>query len=269
MSGFSAAWLSLRAPYDAHARNAAILAAVAQTFSGHSSPTIVDLGCGTGSTLRALAPRLPPSQTWRLIDNDPDLLRHAQASAGTLGVTAATAILDLARDLPKAFDGSIDLIATSALLDLVSQDWLDTLVRLCANRRLPLYAALTYDGRATLAPACPGDADIVRAVNRHQRTDKGFGPALGPAAAAATVAAFEAAGYDVIEARSDWTFAPDDRAIQTEIVQGWAQAARELGDLPAGDIDTWLNARRAALAAGHSHMRVGHVDVFARPIGTR
>jgi hypothetical protein len=41
----------------------------------------------------------------------------------------------------------LDLITTSALLDLVSADWLERLTVEAAARRLPIYAALTYQGR--------------------------------------------------------------------------------------------------------------------------
>ena len=62
---FSADWLALREPYDARARNAEVLASVAAAFSDQSAISVVDLACGTGSTLRAIAPHLPPRQNWR------------------------------------------------------------------------------------------------------------------------------------------------------------------------------------------------------------
>ena len=37
--------------------------------------------------------------------------------------------LDLNRDLEAALDGAVDLVTTSALLDLVSERWLDQLAR--------------------------------------------------------------------------------------------------------------------------------------------
>ena len=61
--------------------------------------------------------------------------------------------IDLTRDLELALDGPLDLVATSALLDLVSQEWLDRLVVEAAARRLPVYAALTYNGHIDLDPA--------------------------------------------------------------------------------------------------------------------
>ena len=81
MSGFSAQWLALREPYDRAARNITVIEAMLAAFRGQSSISVVDLACGTGSTLRAIGPRLPVRQNWRLVDNDLGLL----AQASTLG----------------------------------------------------------------------------------------------------------------------------------------------------------------------------------------
>lgn len=268
MSGFAADWLALREPYDARARNRAVLEAVAHSLEGYPSVTIADLGCGTGSTLRALSPLLTERQNWRLVDNDLGLLARAAAGAPA-AVNVVPMALDLARDLEAALDGPVDLVTASALLDLVSEDWLARLTVEIAARNVPFYSALTYDGRITLDPPVPEDAAIISSVNRHQRGDKGFGPALGPAAATAAIARLEAVGYSVIQGAADWTFGPADREIQSEILSGWAAAARETGDMSMADIVGWLTRRRDAIAAGHSSMRVGHIDVFARPTGTR
>jgi SAM-dependent methyltransferase len=269
MSGFSADWLTLREPYDMRARNPTVLDAAAAALKPRSPVRVVDLACGTGSTLRALSPRLPARQNWKLIDNDLDLLARA-TSTPLAKDTAVTAIpLDLSRDLEAALDGAIDLVAISALLDLVSDTWLDRLAAAVAARSIPLYAALSYDGRTGFTPPDPFDAAIAAAVNAHQRTDKGFGPALGPAAAAFAIARFEALGYSVVQGASDWAMGPDDRDMQTEILAGWASAAHEMGALSLADITAWHTRRRDAVAAGCSSLRVGHVDFFAAPSATR
>jgi hypothetical protein len=113
------------------------------------------------------------------------------------------------------------------------------------------------------------DSAIAAAVNAHQRTDKGFGPALGPAAAAFAIARFEALGYSITRGASDWMLSPDDREMQSEILAGWAGAAHEMGTLPPADTAAWLARRRAAVSAGRSSLRVGHVDFFATPSATR
>jgi hypothetical protein len=269
MSGFSADWLTLREPYDGRARNQTVLDAVTALLRPRSPVRVVDLACGTGSTLRALSPHLPASQDWRLFDHDPGLLAHAKAMPRAKDVSVATMALDLNRDLEAALEGPADLVATSALLDLVSEAWLDRLAVEVAARSIPFYAALSYDGRTAFTPADPFDADIASAVNAHQRTDKGFGPALGPAAAAYAIARFEALGYSVMQGPSDWTMGPQDRDMQAEILTGWASAAQDIGGPPPADIAAWLGRRRAALAGGRSSLEVGHVDFLAIPSATR
>jgi hypothetical protein len=177
--------------------------------------------------------------------------------------------LDLQRDLEVALDGPIDLVTTSALLDLVSGTWLDRLARALAARSAPFYAALSYDGRTGFTRPDPFDAAIAAGVNTHQRLDKGFGPALGPAAAAFIIARFKALGYSVVHGVSDWVMGPDDRDIQTEILTGWASAAHHTAALSLADATAWLSRRHAAVAAGHSSLFVGHVDFFAIPSATR
>ncbi len=269
MSGFSADWLALREPFDLRARNADVLKAVVASVSHLSSVRIVDLACGTGATLRAISRRLPPRQRWQLADNDPELLARATSMALSPDVTVTVLPLDLNRNLGVALGGPIDLVATSALLDLVSESWLERLGTAIAARSIPFYAALTYDGRIALSPADPLDEAIITAFNTHQRTDKGFGPALGPAAVCSAIRRFETQSYSVTHGASDWHFDSDDREMQNEILAGWASATREIGALSFADTNAWLTRRLAAVAAGESSIRVGHVDIFAAPIGTR
>jgi hypothetical protein len=301
MSGFSADWLTLRERYDVAARNAAVLDAVAHAFADQGSIALVDLACGTGSTLRAIGSHLPPRQAWRLVDNDLSLLARASAahvpaisalrtrvfdalrwtpvrrqghaplkdSGRPPLVTVVAKPVDLARDLELALEGPLDLVTTSALLDLVSAEWLDRLIVEAAARRLPVYAALSYDGRTVIEPESRFDREVLAGFNLHQRTDKGFGPALGPIAAARAVERFAHFGFAVEQGRSDWVFAPDDRDIQETLFAGWAEVAALTTTLTAEEIARWRAERRAALAAGRSQLRIGHVDVFARPIGSR
>jgi hypothetical protein len=269
MSGFSAQWLSLREPYDLRARNADVLDAVSGAFQAQTSIAVVDLACGTGATLRAIGKRLPKRQNWRLVDNDLGLLAQAAALARPPEVTVVARTVDLARDLEIALDGPGELVTTSALLDLVSAEWLERLTVEAAARRLPVYAALTYCGSAELDPPEPFDRDILAAVNRHQRRNKGFGPALGPAAAARSVQAFEQVGYQVRSGPSDWVFGPADCAIQCQVLAGWAEAAIELAELPAPSITAWLGRRRELAITSRASMRVGHLDLFAVPTTTR
>jgi Methyltransferase domain len=269
MSEYSADWLALREPYDLAARNPTVLDAVACAFVGQRAVSVVDLACGTGSTLRAMRHRLPARQSWRLVDNSLTLLARVASYRSPSHLTVATTAVDLVRDLELALDGPLDLVTTSALLDLVSPEWLDRLIVEVAARRLPFYAALTYDGRAVTEPLAHYDLELLAGFNLHQRTNKGFGPALGPAAAARAAQRFEEFGYTVVLGESDWVFGPDDRAIQEAVFVGWAEVAPVTTTLSPDEISGWLAWRRAHLAEGRSRLRIGHTDIFARPIGRR
>ena len=89
------------------------------------------------------------------------------------------------------------------------------------------------------------------------------------AARAAIERSSKRVGYAVRMGQSDWVFAPHDREIQLEMLSGWAAAARDIDDVPLPDVIGWLTRRRDLVAAGRSSIRVGHVDLFARPTATR
>jgi trans-aconitate methyltransferase len=94
------------------------------------TPELIDLGCGTGSNLRFLAPHLPPTQRWTCIDHDPALLA-CLAEARPTGIEVATRKLDLARDLDALPIRPGTGVTAAALLDLTSAAWLDRLIARC------------------------------------------------------------------------------------------------------------------------------------------
>ena len=265
MSGFSVEWLSLREGYDIRARNPEVLGAALALLNSKSAVRLVDLACGTGSTLRSLSPRLPVRQHWALVDNDSQLLNAACTGDFPEDVDLNAIQLDLNGDFEVVLDQPTDLVTISALLDLVSEAWLDRFARHIGTRAFPVYAALTYDGRIDIYPIDQTDAAIVAAVNDHQNTDKGFGRALGPSAAGAAISRFETLGYSIVQGNSDWVIGTTDRDIQIELLNGWAGAASEMQLLPAQEIDSWLTRRRRAVDEQNLRMRVGHVDFFATP----
>ncbi len=267
MSRFSAEWLNLREPYDIAARNPVLLDAVRKTFCDRAAISVLDLACGTGSTVRALSAVLPRCQQWHLVDYDASHLGQAAALACPPHRMITTKTIDLAHQLDCALDGSVQFVTTSALLDLVSSEWLDMLITALAARRLPFYAALTCDGCTVVEPADALDVELIACFNCHQRSDKGFGPALGPAASNALAQGFEQRGYACLQGRSDWVLGMDDVAIQEAVFQDWATTAD--GKLSSAEVQAWLARRRAHLGQRRSTLRVGHVDCFALPIGMR
>jgi len=264
MSGFSAEWLALREPIDHHARSEEVLAGVAGWFAQDETLKITDIGSGTGSTLRALKPILPQAISWHLVDHDDALLEVAKAEAK--GDAVDFALADLSISLDALFSNSPDLITTSAFLDLVSKKWLEKMVIEITARKIPFYAALTYDGRAGCKPELATDTDILKAFNAHQRTDKGFGPALGPDAADTAIKLFEKAGYQVNVSKSDWVGNSKHKAFQSMLLEGWRDAAKEIEPERAKDFNNWLLERLNLIENSNAELFVGHKDIFAVPV---
>lgn len=265
MTVFSPDWLALREPIDARARNTDVRDAVAAHMAGRSHLTVVDLGSGTGSTLRALEPHLGPGQRWRLVDNDANLLAHATALLGPAGLSFETTPFDFSRTIEPLLEGPTDLVTASALFDLVSKQWLVDFTHSVATRLLPVYVALSYDGRTQLEPADPLDSVIVASFNDHQLTDKGFGPALGPKAVETATAMLEASGFTVLKGQSDWVATAAEGEFLAALLAGWVDAAKQTKRVESADIDAWLYRRLRAIDADELTVTVGHADFFASP----
>ena len=252
-------WLALREPADAVARSAALTRAAVDALPRHRSPRILDLGSGTGSNARYLAPYLPAGSQWLLVDKDPSVLAAAPYE---------TRELDLgARDAPEIFVGR-DLVTASALLDLVSTPYLAWLADRCRAHRAVALFALTYTGRSSCTPVEPEDGMICALLNRHQQqSDKGFGPAAGPDAVARAEEALAAAGYRVRREPSDWHLEPAAKELQRLLIQGWADAALEMAPFERDAIADWLARRVTHVEAGRSRIMVCHEDLAAFPLG--
>jgi hypothetical protein len=259
MSGFSAAWLDLREGFDRAARSDALMRRFASLLA--PAPRIVDLGAGSGSNVRALAPLVPARTRWRLVDDDEALLALAATRCGEVACERR----DLVHDLEAAI-GDADGVAAAALADLVSSDWLDRLFAIAARRAAPVLMTLTTDGTPVLEPAAPGDAAVIAGFTLDQARDKGFGPALGANAPGALIAAATRHGYGIEAAHSDWQIGTDDAAMLGAMLDYLAGGAIAAQPESHDAVKAWHAARRADVAARRLRMRVGHRDILAYPI---
>ncbi len=267
MESFSADWLTLREPADHAARVEALVTTLAAGLGTPGGSTRgVDLAAGTGSNVRYLLPRLPALTHWTLVDHDAALLAEATARLAAdpdaRGRTFAPRRADLNDLAALPIDGAA-LVTASALLDLVSAEWMRLFARRCREAGVHVLCTLSYDGRLACDPADALDARVRELVNAHQRTNKGFGLALGPDATAAAAAAFRVEGFDVTVADSDWVLDGSHAELQRQLIDGWAGAARDMAAADARAIAAWRDRRLAAVAGGSSRLRVGHGDLLA------
>lgn len=276
MTGFSPDWLALREPADHRARNAELAAMLQARFATRDRVSVIDIGCGTGSNLRATSALLPRHQAWTLVDYDPALLHAARsalarwadrveiANHGLSMVKDGRAIAvtfrqaDLAHDLDGALAGDADLVTASALFDLCSAAFIRRFARAVAKKRAVFYTVLTYNGVQRWTPRQPSDQAIAQAFNQHQLRDKGFGVSAGPMAPSELADAFRAAGYSVAEGDSPWRLGANDAQLVSELAEGKSRAVAETGSVDAKTLAAWNSVRR-------SGAEVGHTDTLAFP----
>ena len=262
---FTPDWLALREPVDHRSRAADLMAPLAEWWGARPSQRVLDLGSGTGSNLRYLAPRLPGEQEWTLVDRDAALLD--QATGAAVAIAGVARVKRVPGELDREGLGLVpgaDLVTASALLDLVTHQWLDQLVASCRGAGSAALLTLTWDGTMTWDDPDSDDALVAEAVRIHQLRDKGMGPALGPAAGQAAERAFRVAGYHTWLRPSPWHLGADDGSLARALIDGWWAAASEQRPEDAPLIRGWAERRRVT-AAPRFGLEVGHVDLLALP----
>lgn len=247
---FSATWLELREPADAAARSADLAARLRL-----DPPVVVrDLGCGTGSLGRWLAPRLPGPQHWILHDRDPELLVRAAATVPATSVE--THLGDATALTPDDLLGT-SLVTCSALLDLLTAEEVDRIAATLAATRTPALFTLSVVGDVMFDPPDELDGAVAAAFNAHQRRTAGGRRLLGPDAPAVAAAALARHGARVTTRPSPWRLGPSETALAAEWLRGWTGAAAEQRpDLP---VQEYLRRRQA----GAVTITVGHEDLLA------
>ncbi len=280
MSGFSADWLALREGADHRSRSLKLTGVLNSWFLQRDTLSIVDLGCGTGSNLRATAELLTTTQAWTLVDLDPALLAAARVALsawadsaemvgdglvltkGSRTLTVQFRQANLLHDLDACLEplggGKPDLVTASALFDLASPDFIKQFAAAVAQRQAVFYTVLTYNGIQHWTPRSPIDQQMTGAFCRHQMSDKGLGVSAGPTAPVHLADQFQTHGYRVEEGDSPWRLGSPDAALIGALATGFAAAVRETKSLTPTEIDGWLARKRTGA-------EVGHTDTLAIP----
>ncbi|OLT30666.1 trans-aconitate methyltransferase [Nocardiopsis sp. CNR-923] len=244
---FAPEWLALREGADARARSERAV----EQVRGHGR-VVADLGCGTGSFGRWLAPRLPETRRWVLVDRDPALLALARESVPVGHVR--TRALDLASLRARDLDG-VTLVAASALLDLLTRAEVEALAGAVVGAGCPALLTLTVSGRVELSPTDPLDARVGRAFDDHQRR----GGRLGPDAVAVTAGVFGGLGARTRAFASPWRLGPEHRDLLRAWLLGWVGAAAE--QEPGLAVSAYLERRLEQCGRGRLRATVHHTDL--------
>jgi hypothetical protein len=262
-------WLALREPADAAARARELAEALAQRTPAGARWVIHDLGGGTGSMGRWLAPRLSGPQHWVVHDRDSDLLALAGAhgpgpAADGAPVTVEPRQSDITRLRGDDLAGTT-LITASALLDMLTAEELGGLIAACAAAGCPTLLTLSVVGRVSLSPPDPLDARVAAAFNDHQRRMTERGRLLGPDAVELAIEEFGRRGCEVRVSASPWRLGASHADLAAEWFTGWVGAACEQQPELAAETLSYTRRRLEQARAGELTVVVEHADLLAVP----
>jgi trans-aconitate methyltransferase len=263
----SAAWLALREPADAAARARDLVDELRQHLPATGLTVVHDLGCGTGSMGRWLAPLLPGAQHWVLHDRDPDLLEAATADPPGPAADGSAVTLETRQSDINGLDRFRDatLITASALLDMLTEDELSGLADLCTAAACPALLTLSVVGRVELTPADALDRRVTAAFNAHQRRTTERGALLGPDAPEVAIEELGRRGAEVVVRSSPWRLGASDAELIAQWFAGWVGAACEQRPELAAETDAYRRRRAAQAAAGRLEVTVDHADLLILP----
>ncbi|MCU1551938.1 MAG: SAM-dependent methyltransferase [Glaciihabitans sp.] len=264
----SSEWLALREPEDAEARSRD-LALTAAAMLPVGPIVIHDLGSGTGSMMRWLAPLLPGPQTWILHDWNADLLGRAIEGVRPTDRDNAAISIDaqpgnLADLRPSDLAGA-SLVTASALLDVLTSRETHAVVDACVGAGSPTLLALSVTGEVRLSPRDELDVEFEHAFNAHQLRESGGRQQLGRYGAPIARGLFSQAGWRVRPSTTVWRLDHRRPRLLTEWFSGWVDAAVEQHPGLRARATRYRQLRTAQIERGELAAHVSHVDLLAWP----
>jgi len=264
----SSEWLALREPEDADTRSLDLALAAAALLP--EGPIVVhDLGSGTGSMMRWLAPLLPGPQTWILHDWNADLIERAVDGAhpsdrvnATISVHSQTGNL---ADLRPTDLAGASLVTASALLDVLTSGETHAIVDACVGSRCPALLSLSVTGEARLNPRDELDAALERAFNAHQLREADNRQQLGRYGAPIARGLFTQAGWQVRQNTTEWRLDHRRPRLLREWFDGWVDAAVEQDPGLQANAECYRGLRTSQIERGELAAHVRHLDLLAWP----
>jgi hypothetical protein len=271
MSGIlevSSEWLALREPEDAAARSRDLaLTAAAMLPEG---PIVVhDLGSGTGSMMRWLAPLLPGPQTWILHDWNADLTERAidgvrPPDRDNAAISVYSQTGNLANLRPTDLAGA-SLVTASALLDVLTSRETHAIVNACVGARCPALLALSVTGDVRLNLRDELDTAFEHAFNALQLRDADSRRQLGRYGAPIARGLFTQAGWQVRPSTTVWRLDRRRPRLLREWFDGWVDAAVEQNPGLRAEAERYRQLRTSQIDRGELVAHVRHVDLLAWP----
>lgn len=261
-------WLALREPADAAGRSRELVE-VLRPHLRTDGLVIHDLGCGTGSMARWLAPRLPGRQHWVGYDRDEELLSRAATAPPPMSpdghqATTERRLRDITHLRADDLEGA-SLVTASALLDMMTGEEIERMVASIAAAECPALITLSVIGHVELAPGHSLDGRLTEAFNAHQKRATGHGQLLGPDAVGAAASEFQRTDHTARLASSPWQLGARDTGLLTSWIEGWVDAACEQDPSIRIEASEYRARRIRQIEGGQLTATVHHQDLLALP----
>jgi hypothetical protein len=202
---------------------------------------------------------LPIPQRWLHLDHNPVITRSQPLPAETVIIDAGVEALD---QLLANSNGERQLVACSALLDVLTTEQLTIVCQAVIDNRVAAFFSLTVTGDLTLDPPHPHDQLLLAAFNDHQRR----AGRAGPDASALTVDLLRAAEFTVSTQDTPWQLIADSaRPFIDQLLEERLHAAVAQDPALSATAANWLAIRRAQLAAGMLRIELTHCDILGLP----
>ena len=196
---FSKSWINMRVDYDNISRSTVLVDHLNKLSEEHDID-LIDLYCGSGNFFIWSLNKNILFKNCTLVDHDIKLLKSIKSNLRAnlrpmYSIQSNTNNLDLLIKKNSKTLSSLSIqkndcddyryssqkyhvISYSAALDIMSRSSIDSALKRIKKNNI-LYFSLCFNGQVRWTPTNAFDKYILTFFNNHQRSDKGFGKALG------------------------------------------------------------------------------------------
>tara|TARA_B100000900_G_scaffold154893_1_gene131547 strand:+ start:1629 stop:2501 length:873 start_codon:yes stop_codon:yes gene_type:complete len=282
---FSKSWINMRLEYDNYSRSN-ILNKYLKNNKYMPDIDLIDMCSGSGNFLIWLIKNELSFNEYTLIDNDTNLLKSIKSNLRKnipkdLKIKSNTNNMNLILCKDKFISSKVlikkndcdnfnyktkrfHIISYSAALDLMSKSSIIKAIKRVNNLNA-IYFSLCFNGIVKWTPTNTFDKYILSFFNKHQRTDKGFGEALGPESIDFVNRYSIKQGMKVTTKHSPWIInnkTNQDKIFMNRYLLDIKKALFHMEGIDRNILRNWYKDKKRDIEKKSIKLYVGHQDIL-------